>query len=200
MIPRELWDMIISPILSAERPAPISISEIEEHDRVSDGNNVCNRDPQEPAAYASNASSLLLTSKQICTDTLDFIKRTLVPLCYKLDIKFLHEHFLVPTWTSNPVQSGRVHHLGVKIQSLGTYERDINKLALNIRGAHNDIWTRGSGGRCGYVWTFYSMLTRFLELGPRPVGHIHPDRVKSTTVDCLELDFVDLEDTTYLPP
>jgi hypothetical protein len=105
---------------------------------------------------------------------------------------------LAPTWTSVPIHFPRVHYLRATIQSLGTYERNISRLDLNIKGgSFYDIWMCWGGGPCLYVWASYDLLKTYLDIGPVAIS---PDKAMSVTVDCLELDFLDPEDVTYLPP
>jgi hypothetical protein len=199
-IPRELRDMILSLALHARKQPPSTIAEIEQQDgdftTISDWSNEAVYSSNNPADYQSSALPLLLTSKQINAETLEAVGRASVQ--FELDVKFLKEHFLVPTWVSIPILSPKVHHLRATFQSVGTYERRIKPLSLKGRYREHDIWRTGCGGPCGYVWAFYSLLTRFLKFGP--VGPTNPSTERPFTIECLELDFLDPEDTSLLPP
>jgi hypothetical protein len=201
-IPREIRDMILSLALLARRQPPSTISQIEQEERAFifgrkylPGTAVYSS--TNAADYGSSALPLLLTSKQVREETLENIRRDLIH--YEIDVKFVKERFLVPTWISIPVFSPRVHHLHATFQSLGAYERKMGP--LNLKGPPygiGDIWRMGCGGPPLYVWTFYYLLVRFLEFGA--TGPVGSRSSRGVTVDCMELDFVDPEDTHFLPP
>ena len=199
-IPRELRDTILSLALRARWQPPNTIAEIEQQDRdFTDADDWWDKavySSTNPDDYRSSALPLLLTSKQIKAETLEAVSRA--PIQYELDVKFLKEHYLVPTWVSIPVLSPKVHHLRATFQSVGVYERKVGALNLKERYALYDIWRSGCGGPTRYLWTFYSMLTQFLKFGP--TGPADPDTERNVTIDSLELDFLDPEDVTLLPP
>ncbi|KAF2248296.1 hypothetical protein BU26DRAFT_551631 [Trematosphaeria pertusa] len=199
-IPRELRDEIITLILLSCRETPRTPSEIEDQDRevlrdisLAGWNYPAVFYSKDAADYTPTCLPLLLTNKQLHAETKENLERLPAKgTNYELDVKFVKEQYLAPTWALVPVLSERVNHVRAVFQSTGTFERNISKAHLR------DIWRRGCGGPPGYVWMFYILLERFLHAGP--VGRCTHDEQKPVTINCLELDFIDPEDTSLLPP
>ena len=196
IIPRELRDMILSFVLLENRPSPQSISEIEQQDRTFPDERSAIYSLTDPAEYRSSTSSLLLTSKQLNAEMREVMHGA--PVNYKLDVKFLRDSYLVPTWTSIPVRSSRIDRLEATFQSLGAYQRPVKDLNLKGGPRRRDIWKRSSGRAPLHVRPFYSLLERFLKFGP--VGPTSLEIETPGSIDCLELNYVDPEDTSLLPP
>ncbi|KAF2686409.1 hypothetical protein K458DRAFT_486370 [Lentithecium fluviatile CBS 122367] len=197
-IPRELRDQILTYVLVARRQPPTTLSEIRQQDRdFRDGRLEKNiYYSRNPADYKSNSLPALLTCRQLHSEILEILNR--FSFGYELDVKFLNERYFVPTWVLIPIISKNIPHLRAVFQSMGTYERQPEEFPIGNEYGQMDIWRQGCGGPPLYVWMFYDLLERFLNFGP--VGPVDPDKSEVVTINCLELDFVDPEDTSLLPP
>lgn len=199
-VPRELRDNILSNVVCAYRPAPTSISEISQQDRKRVRRKRHGAEATyhliNPSHYRPNASPLLLTCKQLHAETRDILKRN--PLHYELDIKFLNERLFIPTWTFLPAASETVPSVRAVFQTVGTYEWPYPEPDKHARWTPPDIWRRYGGEPCPYVWDLYHLLVHFLNWGPVPPGTSRTKR--RITIGRLEIDCVDPEDISLLPP
>ncbi|KAJ4296812.1 hypothetical protein N0V90_006860 [Kalmusia sp. IMI 367209] len=195
-IPREVRDEILSFVLLSRYPVPQTPEEIEEQERQVP---VALREHYreglyyicDETAYTSNALSLLLTNKQLHAETRDALERLDIP--FELDIKFVNDRYLAPTWTSIPTKTQHFKHLRTVFQSIGEWQKPPQESKFSMI----DIWSTGCGGPPGYVWIFYDTLVHFLKYGPAPPESTGSPQLFS--VECLELDFVDPEDVGLLP-
>ena len=111
-----------------------------------------------------------------------------------MDIKFVNERYLAPTWTLIPTKTRHFKRVHVVIQSIGSWQVP----AQRMKHSASDPWFPGNGGPPGYVWLFYNTLMHFLDWGVSGPHNIGPS--VDVCVELLELDFVDPEDTELLPP
>lgn len=195
-IPRELRDEIFTLVLTHRHPSPKTPAEVEAQTRTWGGGGWSSSDLvsylQNPRAYDTNAAGLLSTSTQLRIETEDVLKR--LDLTHELDIKFVNERYLAPTWIlihTKPLHFKRVH---VVLQSIGAWQVPAQRMKHSAR----DPWFPGNGGPPGYVWLFYNTLMHFLRWGIS--GPQNTDHSIDVCVERLELDFVDPENTELLPP
>ncbi|KAJ4354645.1 uncharacterized protein N0V89_006382 [Didymosphaeria variabile] len=197
-IPRELRDEIITLILTSRRPSLQTAAEFETQNRMPLGSDTSGFSDdsglylEERSAYTSNAGGLLLASKQLRSETQDALER--LDLAHELEVKLVNERFLAPTWSLIPTQTRHFKRVRAVVQSIGAWQKPASPSKFKMR----DPWASGCGGPLAYVWQFYSTLRHFLTYGvdvPRPTAI--PDLI---SVDNLELDFIDPEDTDLLPP
>jgi hypothetical protein len=164
--PREIRDEILLFVLLERRSVPKTIEDIEQESRNSFGG--CSYDARRikyleaSGAYEASATSLLLTCKQLRAETLSNLAR--LPCegaCYELDVKFVKEKYIAPTWVSIPriVPGGQIHHVRAVFQTIGV-------AAQEPKRERHTIWSGGDGGPAAYVWMFYDLLKHFLTYGP----------------------------------
>ncbi|KAL5041557.1 hypothetical protein BDW71DRAFT_164489 [Aspergillus fruticulosus] len=103
----------------------------------------------------SNALPLLLTSRQIYSETRAILDLPACETNYHLDISMLNEIDLYPTWLCVPQATAKVSTLYADIRLFG------HIISLN-EAAHQT----GDGGHLGFHWSFYALLERFLAYGP----------------------------------
>ncbi|KAF1961825.1 hypothetical protein CC80DRAFT_589315 [Byssothecium circinans] len=204
-IPRELRDEILLLVVEGRRLTPTSVFEVKKQQRESlhdfseyewhSGSSFYLTDS---AAYSLNAPPLFLCNKQIQAETRAIIHRR--GLNYELEIKVLNDRYFAPTWVSIPALAEKVNRVSVVFQSTGAFEYRPSGCPFlpEGKGTH-DIWQRGCGGPCMWVWMLYGLLQRFLYHGP--VGaRSETSRPRAIAIDNLELDFVDPEDLEALLP
>jgi hypothetical protein len=102
----------------------------------------------------SSCTSLLLTNRQLFTETRSVINR-MKSTTYILDISVLNEMNLFPTWISVPYITKRVSTLHVDVRLFGHI--------MSKEVARRQV---GDGGIVGFHWSFYGLLQRFLRYGP----------------------------------
>ncbi|KAL2833058.1 hypothetical protein BDW59DRAFT_157195 [Aspergillus cavernicola] len=113
----------------------------------------------------SNSLSLLLTSRQISSETQAILH--LNPTDYHLDISMLNEVDIFPTWLSVPRLTPCISTLTASVRLFG-----------HIISPQNVASQVGDGGHLGFQWSFYAVLERFLAYGP--VAQKTPNNNKST--------------------
>ncbi|KAF2120105.1 hypothetical protein BDV96DRAFT_641960 [Lophiotrema nucula] len=196
-LPREIRDEIISLVLLHRRIPPTTPDAVEAQSREElhdmhmmswqAGKRVLYS--KDAADHEPNTRSLLLTCKQLFDETTANLKR--MDNNYEVHVDFVKEQYLAPTWVCVPRLSHQVDVVRAVFQTCGVLQRD-EKTA---------IWKGGDGSPPPFVWMFYSLLERFLSVGP--VGRLTDwsDR-GGISVGTLELDFVDPrpEDIPMLPP
>lgn len=147
----------------------------------------------------SNSVSLLLTSRQISTETQTVLGRLKIKSDYALDISVLNDIELYPTWVYIPHTTNRVSTLKVDVRLFGHI---ISEDDASSQG--------GDGGIVGLHWEFYALLERFLRYGPvgAKKGKSPPkEDCRNPTyndydvsVETLILDFQSAESTLSFPP
>jgi len=133
-----------------------------------------------PAELVTN-SALLLTSRQICAETryvLDHLRRT-KQLHYALDIMFVNEDSVWPTWLGMPALATHIDSLTATIRICGP--------AGNMK-----YWRGGDG--CGpfNVWVYYALMERFFRCGAPSFNTrvAHRDLDRGVTVGALVIDVI----------
>lgn len=157
---------------------------------------------QQSTASILNSLPLLLTNRQIATETRSILKSRKADLI--LDISMLDEVALFLTWLSVPCLTMRVSTLHVNVRLFGP-----------IISQHAVRCQMGDGGRLGFHWTFYAALERFLRYGPvgekrhslkgedeppYPRREVREFKDRGITIDTLVLDFQSAELDLSLPP
>lgn len=133
----------------------------------------------DPSVYVPNARGLILTNHQLHAETVG----RMASVDYDLDIMVVDEAELWPSWLRLPsVVCRRVDTVRVSIRTVGSPP------------PRRSMFQPGDGGPAQMAWSFFSLLERFLRLGPVAPGHPHgpESRMKSTdrglSIRNLELD------------
>ncbi|KAJ5849704.1 hypothetical protein N7455_009560 [Penicillium solitum] len=150
---------------------------------------------QRDAHSPSNSLPLLLTSRQVSTETQWILNRT--NNNYVLDISVLNDLDLFAIWVSVPQLTTRLSTLHVDIRLFGHM--------ITSKEGRNQI---GCGGRHGFHWSFYAILERFLRYGSvgakkertNEWGHVCPYGNRKICVENLILDFHSAETVLPYPP
>ncbi|KGO67446.1 hypothetical protein PEX1_024970 [Penicillium expansum] len=155
---------------------------------------------QQSKPNPSNCLPLLLTNRQILTETLVILGRKKVD--YILDISVKDDLQLFLTWLSVPCLTTHISTLYANVRLFGHI---IDKCTIRAQ--------LGDGGRLGFHWSFYAALERFLRYGP--VGEKkhkaedqssgYPRNTKEfedreMVIDTLVLDFQSAEMELSFPP
>jgi hypothetical protein len=197
-LPRELRDQIITLVLKHRYPSPQTTAEVEDQTRISlrsVDENILGGSAfylGDASSYIPNAAGLLLASRQIRSETQDALNR--LDLAYELEVKFVNERYLAPTWTLIPTQTKHYKRVQVCFQSMGAWQEPM----LPSNFLQSNPWMTGCGGPPPYVWLFYNTLMHFLTYGiDAPQATATPGII---SVERLELNFIDPEETHLLPP
>jgi hypothetical protein len=192
-LPRELRDHIIELVLITELSPPAGPSSAASQNRTAI------QDVKQAAwdygpthvmyeaqpDYVTTSLPLLLVNRQLSAETKAALQR--LPLTYGLDVMFVNEQELLPTWLCVPALSDRVDHVVATFRAFNT---------ADAKGRSG--FMGGDGGPPEILWCFYSLLERFLKCGP--VGDQgkpdSPDR--NITIQVLTLDFVTPPDINTL--
>ncbi|MCJ1381184.1 hypothetical protein MMC17_004293 [Xylographa soralifera] len=182
-IPPEVRSQIIELVLCSSRappsdPATTSQNRIELHDlkyvswQYGQENNM-----YEPDGYITNSLSLLLTNRQLWAETQSALRCLPTKHSYSLDVMFVNERELWPTWLSVPALWTRLDNVFTTFRICGSKGQGPSEL----RG--------GNGGPPQIIWCFYSLMERFLTYGP--VGERKPgSQDRNITINSLTLDIV----------
>lgn len=191
-IPEELRDHIVELVLTNERDQP-SATEAQHSDRAAitrtsrEGTLSWGDGPKnvlyETTPTIPSSHGLLLVNKHLHKQTTQALSR-LFPhgLDYKLDVLFLNESILHPTWLSVPARRNQINTINVTIRTFG---RNTNTSRNAFRG--------GDGSGPGFVWMFYWLLQHFLACGVSTVDVEASRRKAERWVEQIKLDLVSLE-------
>ncbi|MCJ1418258.1 hypothetical protein MMC32_004605 [Xylographa parallela] len=125
--------------------------------------------------YTTNSLSLLLTSRHLWAETQSALQALSAEPSYSLDVMFVNERELWPTWVSVPALWTR-----------------LDSVVATFRICYDETWKKVSGLDGApdiVVWCFCSLLERFLTYGPvgqRRLGC----QDRNITVQSITLDFV----------
>lgn len=164
-LPREIRDKILELVICDERappPNPTAASS----DRTLLNDIECRSwhygpwhnkyEGQGPnGAYTTNSIALLLANRQLSAETQDALERLPTTYSYGLDVMFVDEKELWPTWVSVPALSPRVDSVVATFRIFGTWD-----------GEGRFPFRLGDGSPPEIVWCFYSLMERFLTCGP----------------------------------
>lgn len=182
-LPHEILSEIIDLVVSSTRTPPDKPEDYVGNERFEDtecigwfGDQLVARDPN-PASYRPMGQGLLLTNRQLRTETLASIDRICPGGSYKLDVMIDNEQRLLPMWTFLPNFSRHVDTVTATMRIFGSAEKRMSM----FRG--------GCGGPPLISWSFYNLLERLLKVGPvgkLPAAFSKLDRV--ITIRTLEID------------
>ncbi len=186
-LPTELRHAILSLAIWTPTPPPdFSRCPVPDRVRLQDGLAVwVEATPRPPAAL-----SLLLTSRTLHRDVRLLVSSGGITAPYELDIAFIHECGLFPTWTVCPLPSQiHISTLRASIRILSAKEIDFTRVCPDARPVPcgerfmqrfpGDPSPFGSSQPSGHqpppgACNFYHLLTRFLALGPLGVARADP--------------------------
>jgi hypothetical protein len=192
-IPRELRDHIIELVLCSNRAPPESPStasqdRFELHDiRYISWDYGPTHNKYERQDYITSLP-LLLVNRQLSAETKSALARLSTKHSYNLDVMFVNEAELWPTWLLVPALSNHVDRVAATFRIFGHWDRK-SRSALGI----------GNASPPQIVWCFYSLMERFLRRGPvgeREAG----SQDRNITISVLTLDFLTPQDIDMLPP
>ena len=192
-IPREVRSHILELVLCSSRappqnPATALQNRIELHDVQYHAWEYGPRNNKyEQGNYITTSLPLLLVNRQLFVETQSVLERLSMKHSYSLDIMFVNEQELWPTWLSVPALSTRVDNLAATVRIFGSPK------SLGQSGFRG-----GDGGPPQIVWCFYSLMERFLIHGP--VGkRISGSQDKNITIKVLTLNIVTPLDSNMWP-
>ncbi|GLI79351.1 hypothetical protein PoHVEF18_007682 [Penicillium ochrochloron] len=153
-----------------------------------------------------NCLSLLLTNRQISTETRVILGNKNGKVNYVLDVSVKNDLDVFLTWLSVPCLTTHVSTLYADVRVFGHI--------IEKRTVRNQL---GDGGRLGFHWLFYAALERFLRYGPvgekkrkgeneaKPPrygygGNIQEFEDRGMLIDTLVLDFSSAETELTFPP
>ncbi|KAH7079507.1 hypothetical protein FB567DRAFT_595504 [Paraphoma chrysanthemicola] len=178
-IPRELRDLILAYIIQSpisEAPEIVqSFSDLTSSRKILAAPKLRSRN--NTVLYPSsdpcpNTTSLLLTNHQLRSETLEQINRPGANEC-DLDIIILDEILPLPTWTRIPSLSKSFEKVNVTYRISGAYDvANESRLVNDVEGPYEKYgqhkgfkWGGGTG--IAIRWQIYSILERFVRVGPR---------------------------------
>ncbi|PTU20629.1 hypothetical protein P175DRAFT_0531969 [Aspergillus ochraceoroseus IBT 24754] len=193
-IPLELRELIIARVLYSSTDPPSTALELngqEYYDLnysawVSSGTHVYYTQQDMPSS--SKCLSLLLTNRQLSTETRAVLERR--KLDYIVDISVKNELDLFLTWQSVPCLSTHISTLYTNVRLFGPI--------IDSRTIQGQL---GDGGRRGFHWSFYAALERFLRYGP--VGYrkdLQEFEGRNMLIDTLVMDFQSADLELTFPP
>lgn len=200
-LPHEIRDAILEIVLLSSRPAPSGVVTAAEHrlEPLSDDQlryeawgYGSSHTRFARSDYVSNACPLLLINHQLFAETKSVISR-LASAClsYKLDVIFVDDHELWPTWLCIPSLAKQVNHVDVTLRVFDT-KGDVSE---------RDAFRGGDGSPPQIYWCFYFLLEHFLTHGPLcpdPYQTSKRTKDREVSVKTLTLNFV-AENTHLLP-
>ncbi|KAF2125529.1 GMC oxidoreductase [Dothidotthia symphoricarpi CBS 119687] len=115
----------------------------------------------------SNASSLLRVNHQLHAETLENLKFIPEARTYDLDVVILDEVLPLPTWLRVPALTSSIDVLNATFRISGNFTTMGGRRghAYSQLGVYNG-WRVGDGGPPAMTWQIYSLLGRFIRVGP----------------------------------
>ena len=157
LLPREIRDIIISLVVTTPALPPVDATVESLRSQLRDikyqcwfGDNGVKYLVQ-MGSYRPNSAALLLTNHQLHDEVEYLLQKASVQ--YVLDVMLINERELWPTWTSIPI-------LATQIDTVEVNFRIISQGQKGWSG-----FSSGSGGTPRIMWSFYSLLERFLKVG-----------------------------------
>lgn len=141
----------------------------------------------------STTLPLLLTNRQVHVETKDAIRRLPnAKMVYLLDIMFVDDQTLWPTWLCVPKLKRDIEHLRVQIRIFGGGDAK----SWNIWRQESSMYEERP---FRLMWTFYATLERLCRRGP--VGYCSKIIDEEIIIRKLELNVLtSVEDESLLPP
>lgn len=128
----------------------------------------CNRIRYQPSAstmIVATCTSLLLLNHQLYAETMTNLSITPQSGTYHLDLILLDETLLCPTWLRVPALTNNVDEVNVQLRIAGSHPNNLEEYREVNIGTRSSF-AGGDGGPPLIVWQFYSVLDRFLRVGP----------------------------------
>ena len=131
-----------------------------------------------------HGSPLLCVNSQLHKETLDALYRYVNKHVYLIDVVILNEVEVIPTWLHVPQLTNRVDRFHATVRISGTYRPE---MYADIEESHQ---YKGFGtmqrAAPAMHWVLFSVLERFLLVGPVPRWHAQRDRevsIKTFIID-----------------
>ncbi|KAF2445279.1 hypothetical protein P171DRAFT_473112 [Karstenula rhodostoma CBS 690.94] len=192
-LPREVRDAILELVIFTGTPAPKTMSDLEALKHQTEDFGHCSL--EDPVDIPQNAATLLLVNNQIHHEVKELIHLR-GGLTYELNVKFVYESLLVPTWTYVPLDMDIVPRLRVTVQSLGKYRQERSFHGKPLRDPRTRVYPRIPL----YVQSFYHLLRDILYLDPKVRLGIDGAEERALAYRVLEIDFIDPADKELLAP
>lgn len=177
-LPRELRDKILSFVLETPAAPPSdtidNANRKELHDVKYNGWNGGLGVKYVLPENRTEAFPTLLVNRQLRSETLAALDILPTKHSYDLDIMIVDESELWPTWLCVPALSTRVDKVHATFRTFGTGKKK-----------HSDFQI-GCGSPPNIVWCLYSLLERFLRVGPK--GTQAKEHDEFVSIKLLELD------------
>lgn len=127
-----------------------------------------------PAFNRIDLLPTLLVNRQLYFESISVIELLTTRHCFEMDVMIVNEKELWPTWTSVPAPIARAEKVRASFRIFGINEES--------RGGFNG----GAGGPPLITWSFYSLLARYLSLGP--IGYPIKEAETGISIELLELN------------
>jgi hypothetical protein len=212
-LPFELRALIIEHVLYTPLNPPVSPLESEgmeyhdlEYRAWQGGGGKAYYHKQQRKTTSADSLPLLLTNRQLSTETQAILGHRNRKIDYILDVSVRNDLDLFLTWLSVPCLTTHVSTLYANVRLFGHI--------IEKRTVRNQL---GDGGRLGFHWLFYAALERFLRYGPvgekkrkgeeepKPAGYRYRRNIqefedREILIDTLILDFSSAEtELTFSP-
>ncbi|KND91042.1 putative transcriptional regulatory protein [Tolypocladium ophioglossoides CBS 100239] len=170
-LPRELRDAILAHVLKAPHALldpPATPADLRKEDRRTVSSAVSGAWGSSRAWFETQPAILSapvrLVCRQFCTEVAEMTNRKSMRLPdYHLDLMYLTDGSLWPTWTCVPMLTDKVGTVHVTVRIFHC------PAELQTPGERRDApFFGGDGGPAHIVWLFYHTLGVFLQCGPRP--------------------------------
>ncbi|KAI1457892.1 hypothetical protein F4805DRAFT_159191 [Annulohypoxylon moriforme] len=195
-LPQELRDYIFTLVCLSARPEPQLPTYGREHRRTCERQSYSlapsarNRVWFERSPFRNPLLPLLLVNRQVHREAQDALRRMSEPPSYAIDIVFLKDGTLWPTWLSVPKLQRTLGNVYAQFRIFAVPEQ----LQSHLSG---DPYRSDEPGPPPIIWLFYHLLAGFLRNGP-----IALDRDNGSggfTVQHLVLDFLPASEKGILP-
>jgi hypothetical protein len=182
-IPRELRDQILGYVIQSHQNDPPKLDqtfeELTQHRKIllnPSLNSWCNTVLNISESVVANATTLLLVNRQLHAETLASINRLSARVC-ELDIIILDEILPLLTWLHVPILTTSLDNVNVNFRISGSF--DTSKERVRKQKKNDDIPEKpyarypdykgfriGCGAGPAMGWQIYSILERFIKVGP----------------------------------
>lgn len=193
-LPREVWDEILECVIFTRTPVPKTLADLEAQVRVPVKSDRGYFDAEDPIKDLPDAHSLLLVNQQIHHEVKELI--SLRGNTYELDVKFVYESFLVPTWTSVPLAQEVIPIVKVTFQCLEKFRQGGSFRGEPLDVPRNLLFNETPP----YVMRLHWLYRNLLWWYPHRHEEIGGAEKKALAFKVLEIDFIDPEDKELLAP
>lgn len=149
-------------------------------------------------APISNTSGLLLANWQLHAETIENISLFTKAATYYLDVIVLDEILLLPTWTHVPFLTTHLKQVNTTFRISGSYDK--KKERARKQEDNNGLsqcpykqfgrykgFRIGNGAGPAITWQIYSVLERFIRVGPTG-NRVGRDEHRHITIETLEIN------------